>query len=585
MSVVKWKKREHTAATAGEYAAEMFKDFNNGRENSDYYQIEDMAKAFNLLSLFKNRPVRIIGDYDTDGMSSIININLTLKDLDFTDVRWYIPDRELDGYGASPDIVEHLCNNKPIHNKEAVKTDGTGLLITIDNGIAAIDAMKKAKELGWNILIFDHHLARTDDNGSKILPEADVIIDPHAVDCGATFSDYCGAGLVYKLAQYIRKVNIPDWKITDETFAKITGMAAIATIGDSVNLIEKANGMYGYDNYLIVKNGLFQLTQNAGRTTGMYCLLVGSNPKYNIVITAEDVGYNISPIMNATSRLCEYGSDKVVDLFLQDDGDFVTAAAKAKELVETNQLRKQYTDQLIPILKERIEATHMENDYPLVVCSKPDEIHPGVIGLVAGKLQEEYHTAVIVFAPTGDGTIFKGSARAPETTDNSINIKELLDKTSGYLIRYGGHPSAAGISGIKAENIKPFTEAIQKAAGDKPENLFYKYYDFEIDSKDTEKEYEIIKQYAPWGCGFKEPIYKVSFETELNKGVYYQFLGAEKKVLKLIGHGVNAINFGGLVEKYTELGTPTIVTLYGRAGENCFNGNVTPQITFEDIDI
>lgn len=582
MNVVKWKRREHAVTSAAEYVAETFKDFKDGREKSDFYQIKDLDKAFNLLALFKYRPVRIICDYDTDGMCSTIGINFLLKELNFTDVKWYIPDRELDGYGASPDIVDYLCNNKSIHNRNAFKTIGTGLLITIDNGITALNAIQRAKELGWAVLILDHHLAITDENENKVLPPADVIIDPHAVDCGAMFSDYCGAGLVYKFAQFIKNAGMPGWTVSDETFAKITGVAAIATVGDSVSFIEEINGIYGYDNYLIVKNGLFQLTQNAGRTTGMYCLLVGVNSKFNTIITAEDIGFTISPIMNATSRLCEYGSDKVVDLFLQDDNEFINAAAKAKVLVENNNLRKQYTDQLIPILKERIEAAHMENDYPLIVCSKPDEIHPGVIGLVAGKLQEEYHTAVIVFAPTGDGTIYKGSARAPE--DAGINIKELLDKTKEYLIAYGGHPSAAGISGIKAENIKPFTEAIQKAAGKKPECLFNKYYDFEIDSTDTESEYKNLQQYAPFGHGFEEPLYKISFETKLNKGVYYQLLGAEKRVLKLLGNGVNAINFNGLVDKYSELGTPTIVTLYGRVGENVFNGITTPQIMFEDID-
>lgn len=580
---ITWKKKNTDEVNFIEKANKYFADFNHGRETSEYYKISDFDKAFNLLSLFKYKPVRIIGDYDTDGICSTSELNLMLLDLKFSDVKWYIPDRELDGYGASANIVEYLCNEISIHGLPVIKNYDTGLLITVDNGIAALDAITKAKELGWSVLILDHHLPVTDETNKKILPPADVIIDPHAVDCGAYFFDYCGAGLVYKFTQYIKQLNLPDWPIKDETMDKINGLAAIATVGDSVNLIENVNGVYGYDNYLILKNGLFTLTQNSGRTTGMFCLLVGLKPDLETVVTTDDLAYLISPTINAISRLETFGSNQVVDLFLQNDNDFVTAIVKAKVLVEANERRKEYTNNLIPVLKQRIEEAHMENDYPIVICGKEGEIHPGVIGLVAGKLQEEYNTSVIVFAPINNGTAYKGSARAPEIEGANVNMKLLLDQVNQYMGNYGGHPYAAGISEVKAENMDKFIKAIHEAAGEKPKEFNYKYYDYDITVDQVKEEQEAFHNYI-FGKGFEEPKYKISYTTELRKGVYYQLLGAEKKVLKLFNDKANAINFGGLVEKFEKLGEPTVLTLYGRLSENTWNGVTTPQIIFDDID-
>lgn len=345
---MKWVKKNNFK-TMKEYVEHTFKDFKNGKEMSENYEIKDLNKAAELLYKYKNKPVRIIGDYDTDGMSSTAILILLLKTgLGFSDVDYFIPDRILDGYGANPKIIDCLCNGMLLNGKHYEKPDQTGLIIMIDNGIAAVPAVKKAVECNWEVLILDHHLPLVDNDGNKCLPPATVIIDPHAVNCGADFVDYCGAGLGYKLAQYINKNLVA---LGDEVMQKICGLAAIAAIGDSVKLIEENNGIYGYDNYLIVRDGLFYLTQNAGRTTGMYVLFSELNEKYETQITAEDVGYFISPTMNATSRLCLYGAEQVVDLLLQDDDDFVSAKEKAELLVQNNEDRKKYTNELIPVLQ------------------------------------------------------------------------------------------------------------------------------------------------------------------------------------------------------------------------------------------
>lgn len=567
---MKWIKKNNFK-TMKEYAEHTFKDFKNGKDRSENYEIKDQNKAADLLYKYKNKPVRIIGDYDTDGMISVTILMLLLKTgLKFSDVDYFIPDRILDGYGANPKIIDCLCNGMLLNGKHYEKTDQTGLIIMIDNGIAAIPAVKKATEYGWEVLILDHHLPLVDENKNKCLPPATVIIDPHAVECGADFIDYCGAGLGYKLAQYINKNLVA---LGDEVMQKICGLAAIATIGDSVKLIEENNGTYGYDNYIIVRDGLFYLTQNAGRTTGMYVLFSELNEKYETQITAEDVGYFISPTMNATSRLCLYGAEQVVDLLLQDDDDFVSAKEKAELLVQNNEDRKKYTNELIPVLQEKIKSEHLENDYPLIVTG---DIDSGVLGLIAGKLAEIYNTTVIVF--NNSNGVFKGSARAVA----GENIKLLLDEVNKYIEGYGGHEAAAGVV-VTADNFDDFKNAIQSIAV-KPENTDCRYYDFEITADEAMQELSILEEYAPFGAGFEEPVFKVNFKADLIKGAYFGVIGKNANVLKLFNRKANAISFNpDMIQKYEELGEPSELVVYGRVTANIWRGEKSAQIVFDDM--
>lgn len=567
---MKWIKKNNFK-TMKEYAEHTFKDFKNGKDRSENYEIKDQNKAADLLYKYKNKPVRIIGDYDTDGMISVTILMLLLKTgLKFSDVDYFIPDRILDGYGANPKIIDCLCNGMLLNGKHYEKPDQTGLIIMIDNGIAAIPAVKKATEYGWEVLILDHHLPLVDENKNKCLPPATVIIDPHAVECGADFIDYCGAGLGYKLTQYINKNLVA---LGDEVMQKICGLAAIATIGDSVKLIEENNGTYGYDNYIIVRDGLFYLTQNAGRTTGMYVLFSELNEKYETQITAEDVGYFISPTMNATSRLCLYGAEQVVDLLLQDDGDFVSAKEKAELLVQNNEDRKKYTNELIPVLQEKIKSEHLENDYPLIVTG---DIDSGVLGLIAGKLAEIYNTTVIVF--NNSNGVFKGSARAVE----GENIKLLLDEVNKYIEGYGGHEAAAGVV-VTADNFDDFKNAIQSIAV-KPKNTDCRYYDFEITADEAMQELSILEEYAPFGAGFEEPVFKVNFKADLIKGAYFGVIGKNANVLKLFNRKANAISFNpDMIQKYEELGEPSELVVYGRVTANIWRGEKSAQIVFDDM--
>ncbi|MCI5500648.1 MAG: DHH family phosphoesterase, partial [Lachnospiraceae bacterium] len=295
-----WKRKD-SGKSFEETENEIFKDFVGARTESSAYIVKENDDAYKLLLRFLKKPIRIVGDYDVDGQTATAEMILGLRALGATDIDFYAPKRFTDGYGLSTTIVDRFLTGEP------------GLLVTVDNGIAACDAIKKAKQLGWSVLVIDHHLPVI-ERGKIILPEADVIIDPHAKAGTANFEDYCAAGLVFKLFQHILTAYNA---INTFTFDKIQSLAAIGTVADSVKLIEKIGGNYVYDNWLIVKRGLETLLQNQGRTNGLYCLLRILNLEYKINET--NIGYTLAPVMNSVSRLNDDGAKEVIKLLLRED--------------------------------------------------------------------------------------------------------------------------------------------------------------------------------------------------------------------------------------------------------------------------
>lgn len=553
-----WKKKPLPFSNFLKMEEYYFKDFSGPLTISKNYKIKDLDKAKEIIELFLNQPIRIVGDYDVDGDMGTSEGVLLLNAMGAKDVKYYIPKRISDGYGISKKIIDNFLGETT-----------PGLLITIDNGISAIEAIQYAKSLGWQVLIIDHHLAAIDNNGNTILPDADVIIDPNAIPGSASFTDYCAAGLIYKLAQYI--------EIDSDILSKINTMAAIATIADCVNLMTEVNGSIRYDNYIIVKEGLHTAMQNEGRTTGLYCLLRALNK--DIKLEASDISFTIGPVINALSRLNDDGASHVVKLLLTDGAKFNECDAMAQEMITANDTRKELTRLAIPLLKEKIEIGNMQDDYPIVVSG---QMHPGLAGLIAGKLEEEYNTAVVVLVENEDNEILHGSARAPVGT----NIKEILDNCAEYLESYGGHAQAAGLA-VRLDKLDEFRKAAQKAAGKKPDNLLDRYYDFEISTKDIKDNLSILSKYQPFGIGHKAPIFKIkNFISKKKFGEFYKVMGAEKNTIKIYGLYADAMNFSGQgVEKYQELGNPLRFNLYGKLTVNSWNGKDENQIHFQDMDV
>mgnify|MGYP000322055636 FL=1 len=557
-----WIKKENVGASLLEREQELFSDFKNARANSSSYKIKNTDTVISYIkdAINHNYPIRIVGDYDVDGVCSTSELKFLLIALGAkeSNLDYYLPKRFTDGYGISMKIVDNFLF--PVEKDK-------GLLITVDNGIVAKDAIKKAKSLGWKVIIIDHHQPEVVDDKVS-LPAADLIIDPHAIKGSSNFEDYCAGGLVYKIAQTAN--------LSTETLNLIKSFAMMATVCDVVKLIEEIGGHYVYDNYIIVKEGLQSILQNSGRTTGLYCLLRALGLDYSV--SESEIGFIVGPVINAAARLNDTGAQYVFEFLTKNDNNFSEADEIANILIENNKTRKKMTSDIMPILTERIASNNQQNDYPLLVLGKPDEIGEGLIGLIAGKISEEYSTICAVLTPVGDG-LLKGSCRGPEGS----RIKNLLDSCKDYLVEYGGHDAAGGFS-LKEENFEKFKQCITAAAGKKPETVTNAYYDYTISTDEVADNLNLLDKYAPFGAGHTIPIYKIeNFTAQLRRGVYYSVLG-KGSVFKIHSKKADLINFTGEGEAmYKAIGKPINMDVIGTLRYNVWNGNKYFQIAFKEL--
>lgn len=557
-----WIKKENVGASLLEREQEFFSDFKNARANSSSYKIKNADTVISCIkdAINHNYPIRIVGDYDVDGVCSTSELKFLLIALGAkeSNLDYYLPKRFTDGYGISMKIVDNFLF--PVEKDK-------GLLITVDNGIVAKDAIKKAKSLGWKVIIIDHHQPEVVD-GKVSLPAADLIIDPHAIKGSSNFEDYCAGGLVYKIAQTAN--------LSTETLNLIKSFAMMATVCDVVKLIEEIGGHYVYDNYIIVKEGLQSILQNSGRTTGLYCLLRALGLDYSV--SESEIGFIVGPVINAAARLNDTGAQYVFEFLTKNDNNFSEADEIANILIENNKTRKKMTSDIMPILTERIASNNQQNDYPLLVLGKPDEIGEGLIGLIAGKISEEYSTICAVLTPVGDG-LLKGSLRGPEGS----RIKNLLDSCKDYLVAYGGHDAAGGFF-LKEENFEKFKQCITVAAGKKPETVTNAYYDYTISTDEVADNLNLLDKYAPFGAGHTIPIYKIeNFTAQLRRGVYYSILG-KGSVFKIHSKKADLINFTGEGEAmYKAIGKPINMDVIGTLRYNVWNGNKYSQIAFKEL--
>lgn len=468
---------------------------NGSRHDYKIKYIDELANKVNEF-IKKKKPIVIVGDYDVDGVTASAIMYMTLKKLG-ANVKVRLPRRLSEGFGLSEKIVDEI---------------NEGLILTVDNGIVAIDAVKKAKDKGLEVIITDHHLP----SESGILPPADIIIDPH-IEGTADFADYCGAGIAYKIACELT---------TDEKFlAKMSCFAALGTVSDVMKLNE--------DNRLIVIEGLKNMTINGNRTTGLYAML-----KKNYVdefITTTDIGFKIGPMINAAGRLYDKGAIQPLTLLVQD-GEY--KPDMADKLFDINGIRKKLVEEALPKFEKQISENNMKNDFPLVIYEP--EIPEGLIGIIAGKLAEKYDTPVFAFSDSENPDIIKGSAR----TARQVHLKELLDKSPEQFYKYGGHAEAAGISIIKSnfDNAKRHLQknCIEPLGYVKDDTL---YYDLEIDIKDLPKVYDELEKYEPFGEGNPKVVFKIkNFEITPTpfEETGIKYMGANKNYVKFFGNNVSA---------------------------------------------
>lgn len=529
--------------------------------------MNDIEKAGNIIktNISQSKNIRIVGDYDVDGVMSVYVLFTSLLKLG-AHVDYVVPDRVQDGYGINSDIV----------NK--AKKDNIDLIITCDNGISAFDAVERANELNIEIIITDHHdlsYILEDDKKTYIVPEAMAVINPKNPKCNYPFKKLCGAGVAYKLIEYVYSL----YGIEKEELYPLLEYVALATVCDVVDLID--------ENRIMVKHGL-KLINNTNNI-GLRALIEVSAIKNDI--GTYHLGFIIGPTINASGRL--ETALLAIDLLLSEDKKKATEIAE--NLRELNEERKSITNIGIENIKSQIKDTELNKDKVLIVFEP--NIHESVAGIIAGRIKEMYNKPTIVLTKSLTGV--KGSARSIE----EYNIFEELNACKELLIGFGGHPMAAGLS-LDIADIDKLRIKLN-AITDLSEEDFYKkiYIDMVLPIESlNDSLMKDLNLLEPFGKGNSKPLFG---DKHLKIKKLFKY-GAKENVLKFNLYDNKGTYIDGLIFNDTISFEDAIVSKYGKEtldklyrgqennvsldiiyypSYNDYNGKRTIQITIESFRI
>ena len=443
---------------------------------TDFYDgmlMKDMDRAVELLleKIREHKRIRVIGDYDIDGVNAVYILLEGLEALG-ADVDSDIPDRMQDGYGLNINLLERAFK------------DGVNTVITCDNGIAASEEIAYGKSLGMSIIVTDHHevpYEETEKGRRYRLPPADAVVDPKREDCQYPFSGLCGAAVAYKLIEALHEVSGRDVEDMDYLIENV----AIATVGDVMDLVG--------ENRVFVKEGLSMLkrTSNLGLRALIHCTGI---KKENL--SAYHIGFILGPCMNAGGRL---DTAKRALLLLRAKQK-KEADMLAGELKSLNDSRKDMTVQAVEQAICMIENSKLKKDRVLVIYL-PD-CHESLAGIVAGKIKERFYKPVFILTDAKGGV--KGSGRSID----AYSMYEELNKCRHLFTKYGGHRLAAGIL-LPAENVDELRKELNENCTLSSEELTEKVViDMELPfSGVTEEFIEELSLLEPFGKGNTKPVF------------------------------------------------------------------------------
>ena len=508
------------------------------------YLLKDVEKAAGILleKIETKKKIRIVGDYDIDGVCSTYLLYKALNRLGaVVDVE--IPDRIRDGYGINIQIVETAAE------------DGVDTILTCDNGISAILQMQRAKELGLTVIVTDHHdIARED--GRDLLPAADAIVNPKQSECGYPWKEICGAVVAYKLIQVLyEKAAVPQ-----QEWLEMIEFAAIATVGDVMRLQD--------ENRILVKEGLKRMPQT--KSLGLKKLV----EKNNLDIThlnAYHIGFVIGPCLNAGGRL--QTAKLALQLLLSQDEQ--EAERLAVDLKLLNDQRKDMTAQGLLQAAQQVDERYMQ-DKVLVVYLP--ECHESLAGIIAGRLREKYHKPSFVLTRAEDGV--KGSGRSIE----NYHMFEALVEVKNLLVKFGGHPMAAGLS-LKEENVDGFRLELNRRARLTEEDFIPKIWidvpmPMDYVSEGLIRELELLE---PFGQGNEKPQFA-------QKGLRIRsarVLGKNRNAVKLSLVTPDGMPMDGMIFTdgdafMNEMGNRRGMDAIYYPGINEYNGNRSLQVIIKE---
>ena len=513
--------------------------------------MKDMDIAVDILleKIREGKKIRVIGDYDIDGINATYILLEGLRTLG-GNVDVDIPDRMKDGYGLNKNLIDRAFD-------EDIDT-----IVTCDNGIAAVDEIAYAKRQGMTVIVTDHHeIPYEEQEGGKryILPSADAVVDPKRVDCEYPFKQLCGAAVAYKLVEALLEADGKDVEDVDYLMENV----AMATVGDMMDLIG--------ENRIFVKQGLEMLkeTKNPGLKALLEC------NKVNLAqLSAYHIGFVIGPCLNASGRLDT--AKRALELLCtksKKEADILAGDLKA-----LNDNRKDMTALAVEEAIAQVETTCIKEDKVLLVYLP--ECHESLAGIVAGRVKERFYKPTLVITRAGEG--LKGSGRSIE----SYNMYEELNKCKHLLTKFGGHKMAAGIS-FEEENLETLREELNRNVQLTEEDMIPKVsIDMQLPLEYLNEEFvEQLTILEPHGKGNPKPLF-VEKDFEI---INHRILGKNQNVLKLQvrdtqGTEKEAVYFGD-VERFLAYfekrpGMKATLTYYPTINE--YMGRKTIQIVIQN---
>lgn len=490
--------------------------------------------------------IRIIGDYDIDGICSIYILYKGLMAAG-ADVDYVVPHRINDGYGINEHLIDNAIN------------EGIDIIITCDNGIAAYNQVKYAKENGLTVIVTDHHDVPFDEmNGVKEyrVPPADAVVNPKQEDCQYPFKLLCGAGVAYKLISLIYERLRLDTKDMEE----YREFMAIATVGDIVDLID--------ENRVVVKYGLKHIAHTVN--IGLKALVEECGVDINN-ISSYHIGFVIGPCLNASGRLDT--ARKAIELMLCKNTE--EAHNMARELITLNTERKQMTEDETAKAIELVEKNDMLKDRVLVIYL-PD-CHESIAGIIAGRIKERYYRPTFVITNAEEGA--KGSGRSIE----GYNMYEEINKCKNVLTKYGGHPMAAGLS-LETADIDVFRKMLNDNATLDDSDLIPKTW-IDVPMPVGYASMGLVGQLKllePFGKGNEKPVFA-------DRDLYVKtasIIGKNRNVLKMQletkeGYIVQAVQFGiSDKDPVPKAGSRILIVYYPDI--NVYNGVSSLQIIIKE---
>ena len=508
--------------------------------------LPDMEKAAHILEqeISRGSRIRIVGDYDIDGVCSVCILCTALKRLGAA-VDYVIPERIRDGYGINERIIEEAA------------ADGVEVLLTCDNGIAAVSQISLAASLGLRVVVTDHHDIQRTPEGEEVLPPALAIVNPKREGGAYPFRDICGAMVAFKLIQ----VMFEEGGVPRQEWLKLLELAAIATVGDVMPLKD--------ENRIVVKEGLRRLayTENLGLQK-----LIQANALDSAAITAYHVGFVLGPCLNASGRL--QTAQMAVSLLLsQDAGE---AERLAGELKALNDQRKDMTQQGVDAAAGLAEGPFSRDK--VLVLFLPD-CHESLAGIVAGRIREQYHKPVFILTRS-EGCV-KGSGRSIE----AYHMFQALVEVKDLLLKFGGHPMAAGFS-LEEKNVEEFRRRLNEN-GDrilKPEDFIPKIWidaamPFEYINDRLIGELSLLE---PFGQGNEKPQFAQKSMTVRSARV----MGRNRNVVRLSlanerGFGMDGVVFTEGDRFMEEMGRSRQMDIVYYPTVNTYNGSRSLQVVIK----